>query len=177
MAILLKVIYRLNEIPIKLPLIFFTKPEQIMLKFIWNHVKLLSCVQLFVAPWTTTYQAPLSMGLYRRDYWSGLPFPSPGDLPTQGLSPGFPHCRQMLYHLSHQGSHQWNHERPRIVKVIMREKNKAGSITLWDFRQYYKAIVIKTPWYWPKKSRKDQWNKIETRYKSRHLWAYIPYTE
>ena len=49
-------------------------------------------------------QAPLSMGFSRQEYWSGLPFPSPGNLPTQGSNPGLSHCRQTLYHLSHQGS-------------------------------------------------------------------------
>ena len=44
-------------------------------------VKLLSCVLLFATPWTVTYQAPLSMGFSRQEYWSGLPFPSPGDPP------------------------------------------------------------------------------------------------
>ena len=39
----------------------------------------------------------------RQEYWSGLPFPSPGDL-TQGSNPDLPHCRQTLYPLSHQGS-------------------------------------------------------------------------
>ena len=43
-------------------------------------VKLLSRVQLFATPWTVAYQAPLSMGFSRQEYWSGLPFPSPGDL-------------------------------------------------------------------------------------------------
>ena len=42
-------------------------------------VKLLSCVQLFVTPWTAAHQAPLSMGFSRQEYWSGLPFPSPGE--------------------------------------------------------------------------------------------------
>ena len=42
---------------------------------------LLSCVQLFGTPWTVAYQAPLSIGFSRQEYWSGLPFPSPGDLP------------------------------------------------------------------------------------------------
>ena len=41
----------------------------------------LSCVQLFVTPWTVAYQAPLSMELSRQEYWSGLPFPTPGNLP------------------------------------------------------------------------------------------------
>uniref|UniRef100_A0AAA9TN85 Actin-binding LIM protein 2 n=1 Tax=Bos taurus TaxID=9913 RepID=A0AAA9TN85_BOVIN len=44
------------------------------------------------------------MGFSRQEYWSGLPFPSPGDLPNPGSNPGLPHCRHMLYHLSHQGS-------------------------------------------------------------------------
>ena len=46
-------------------------------------VKLLSRVQLFATPWTAAYYAPLSMGFPRQEYWSGLPFPTPGDLPTQ----------------------------------------------------------------------------------------------
>ena len=40
-----------------------------------------SCVLLFGTPWTVAHQAPLSMGFSRQKYWSGLPFPSPGDLP------------------------------------------------------------------------------------------------
>ena len=43
--------------------------------------QLLNHVGLFVTPWTAAHQAPLSMGLSRKEYWSGLPFPSPGDLP------------------------------------------------------------------------------------------------
>ena len=42
------------------------------------------------------YQAPPSMEFSRQEYWSGLPFPSPGDIPTQGLNLGFPHCGQTL---------------------------------------------------------------------------------
>ena len=53
-------------------------------------------------PWTITRQAPLSMEFSRQAYWSWLPFPSPGDLPNPGIKPGFLHCRQTLYHLSHQ---------------------------------------------------------------------------
>ena len=111
-----------------------------------SHVKVksLSHVRLFVTPWTIAYQAPPSVQFSRQEYWSGLPFPSPGSLPdprikprsptlqadaltseppgklkstgvgcyfllqgiflTQGSNPGLPHCRQMLYRLSHQGS-------------------------------------------------------------------------
>ena len=49
-----------------------------------HKVKSLSCVQFFTTPWTVAYQAPLSMGFSRQEYWSGLPFPSPGDLPNPG---------------------------------------------------------------------------------------------
>ena len=49
--------------------------------------KLLSSVQLFGTPWTVAYQAPPSMGFSRQEYWSGLPFPSPGDLPNPGIEP------------------------------------------------------------------------------------------
>ena len=53
-------------------------------------VKSLSGVRLFVTPWTVAYQAPPSMGFSRQEYWSGLPFPSPGDLPNPGIEPGSP---------------------------------------------------------------------------------------
>ena len=51
-------------------------------------VKSLSRVRLFVTPWTVARQAPLSMGFSRQEYWSGLPFPSLGDLPNPGIEPG-----------------------------------------------------------------------------------------
>ena len=41
-------------------------------------------------PWTVAHQAPLSMGFSRKEYWSGLPFPSPGDLPNPGIESGSP---------------------------------------------------------------------------------------
>ena len=67
MVILPKAIYRVNAIA----------------------VQLLRCVQLFATPWTVACQAPLSMGFSRHEYWSGLPFLSPGDLPDSGIKSGF----------------------------------------------------------------------------------------
>ena len=65
----------------------------------WKKVKVksLSRVRLLATPWTVAHQAPPSMEFSRQEYWSELPFPSPGDLPN----PGIPHCRQTLYGLSH----------------------------------------------------------------------------
>ena len=49
-----------------------------------------SCLTLFATQWTVALQAPLSMGFSRQEYWSGLPFPSPGDLPDPGIKLGSP---------------------------------------------------------------------------------------
>ena len=53
-------------------------------------MKLLSHVRLFATPWTVAFQAPPSMGFSRQEYCSGVPFPSPGDLPDPGTEPGSP---------------------------------------------------------------------------------------
>ena len=53
-------------------------------------MKLLCRVRLFATLWTVAYQAPLSMGFSRQEYWSGLPFPSPRDLPDPGIEPRSP---------------------------------------------------------------------------------------
>ena len=56
----------------------------------WGVMKSLSRVQLFATPYIISYQAPPSMGFSRQEYWSGLPFPSPEDLPNPGIKPGSP---------------------------------------------------------------------------------------
>ena len=80
---------------------------------------MLSRVWLIATLWTVTRQAPLSMGFPRQQYWSGVPFPAPGQntgvgslsllqgiFPTPGSNPGLLHCRQILYQLIHKGSPQ-----------------------------------------------------------------------
>ena len=70
----------------------------------FKSVCMLSHVWFFVTPYTVAHRTPLSMGFSREEYWSGLPFPSPGDHPNQGIKPHLPHfphllhCRWILYH-------------------------------------------------------------------------------
>ena len=54
------------------------------------HACMLSCIQLFVTPWTVACQDPMSMRFPRQEYWSGLQFPLPGDLPDPGIEPASP---------------------------------------------------------------------------------------
>ena len=79
----------------------------------------MSDVWLFVTPWTVAYQAPLSMGFSRQEFWSGLPFPSPGDLPDPGIEPWSPSLQAGVLPSEPPGSpvvciHRWVHEH-RVV--------------------------------------------------------------
>ena len=82
-------------------------------------VKLLSSVRLFATPWTVAYQVPPSMGFSRPEYWSGLPFPSPGDLPNPGIEPRSP----ALYTDTLQSE-------PPGQSVSFQSEGMAGSVTL-----------------------------------------------
>ena len=71
-------------------------------------VKSLSRVRLFATPWTVAYQAPPSVGFSRQECWSGLPFPSPGDLPDPGIKPWSPALQADALPSKPPGSHRGN---------------------------------------------------------------------
>ena len=93
-------------------------------------VKLLGRVRLFVTPWTVARQAPLSMGILQARNWSGLPYPTPGDLPDPGIEPTSPVLQADSLSLSRLGS-------PKMLPLeksrsILTEKQPAGAF--WVIR-------------------------------------------
>ena len=86
---------------------------------VFEWVKSLSRVRLFATPRTVgAYHASLSVGFARQEYWGGLPFPSPEDLPNPGIKPGSPACRQTFYSLNHQGSLSLRFKKKRHREII-----------------------------------------------------------
>ena len=93
-------------------------------------VKSLSRVQHFVTPWTVAHQAPPSMGFSRQEYWNGLPFPSPGDLPNPGIEPGSPALEADALNSESPGKphsfnfppldkHQYSNVRPHLPQLFL----------------------------------------------------------
>lgn len=67
----------------------------------------------------------------------------------------------------------WRGKRPRTANLILKEKNKYGGLTLLDLKTHYKAIVIKTVWYWWNTKQIDQWNKIKSLEINPHKYSQL----
>ena len=89
-----------------------------------------SCPTLAI-PWTVACQAPLSMGFSRREYWSGLSFPSPEDLPNPGIEPVLLHCRQIPYRV--KSYYMYNHHK----------KFRTFNYQRRSLKTYNRSIVVK----------------------------------
>ena len=80
--------------------------------------------QLFATPWTVDHQAPLPMGFSRPEYYSGLPFPSPGDLPNPGIEPGSPEIRADALPSEPPGNLTGNYIHSLIITYSGKESEK-----------------------------------------------------
>ena len=96
-----------------------------------------SGVRLFASPWTAARWAPLSMGFSRQEDWSGLPFPSPGDLPDPGTEPRSPALQADSLPSEPPGKPLARGKKSRIANTQLKEKEKMGSWTPPDFKTYY----------------------------------------
>ena len=107
----------------------------------------LSCVRLFVTPWTVARQAPLSMEFSRQEDWSELPFPSPGDLPNAGIKPASPELADGFFtqrtpsqHLPHKKYYNLYYER------VKGEKKMIQSMPLKTFNCKWHTMHILSNW-------------------------------
>ena len=111
-------------------------------------VQLLNRVQLFVTPWTVAYQAHLSKEFPRQEYWSGLPFPSPGDLPDPGIEPTSPAWQGDSLPLSHLVSPQlnvhvslWTKVAPHMC-VCVCVRARAHSLMYYTGTRVYRKLCV-----------------------------------
>ena len=100
---------------------------------------MLSHVQLFATPWTVAHQAPLSMGFSRQEYWSGLPFPTPGDLLILGSNLHLLHWQVDSLLLHHLGSSKYSWNGSIIVTIILIRSSSNTIIILWMLTESCKA--------------------------------------
>ena len=122
-------------------------------------------IWLLATPWTVACQAPLSMGFPRQHYWSGLPFPPPGNLPNRGINLHLLcllHCRWIRYLMSHP----WN---PSIVHKTVKSwavmKGDTDKMALWSSQrggshemQYKNMLLGNREWLRQPSSSRNFWH-------------------
>ena len=110
---------------------------------------------LLATPWTVALQAPLSTGFASQEYWSGLPFPSPGDLPNQGIEPALPAVGGRFF--TTEPSRKPLHTN-RIAKTGRKENNLVIPRIVMDAKQLSLSHVIDG------KGEMEKWNSCSGKY-------------
>ena len=121
----------------------------------WQKVKSLSHVRLFATPWTVAYQASPSMGFSRQEYWSELPFPSPGDLPDLGIEPGSPALYAdaltsepqliKIHHFADKGLYSQSYGFSSSHIQMWELDHKKGWVLNWCFQTVVLGKTLKSP--------------------------------
>ena len=101
----------------------------------WHAYSVTQSSPTFVTPWTAARQAPLSMGFSRQEYWSGVPFPSPGDLPNPGIEPmslALAGDSLPLDHLENPYIKDYNHANLTDKEMTGKERKKQAQVKGMD---------------------------------------------
>ena len=108
-------------------------------------------------PWTRAHQAPLSMGFPRQEYWSRLPFLSPGDLPNQGIKPVSPALPSRFLTSEPPGNTHWCYSQIKWKVVIKKRKEKSlreyvliMTLSLQNLLLLYGILLVRMSIYFPR---------------------------
>ena len=111
-------------------------------------VLVIQLFQLFSTPWTIAHQAPPSMGFSRQEYWSGLPFPSPGDLPEPGIEPRSPALQADTLTSEPPGKTQWRTVISLIYTlftatfILQQHCSVTGTEIIWPANRFISTIFL-----------------------------------
>ena len=114
---------------------------------------MLSRVQLFVTPWAVAHQAPLSTGFPRQEYWSGLPFHLPEDLPNPGIEPAYPACPALAFEIlttEPPGKPHSMKTSPATFRVDVTTRNAVYSLRPYHPERTQSRLILeaKQGWAW-----------------------------
>ena len=132
-----------------LPRVYYTHQKRVSIKWFESETVNFSVLSDSVASWTIAHQVPLSIEFSRQEYWCGLPFPSPGDLPHPGTEPGFPvlqadsfYCLSDLTRLEkrERRERRFRETDPPLISKVVQEIN--AHYSNWRWRQRYAPTAI-----------------------------------